>query len=431
MISLIGALVLAQTPIIKADRFDMGERLKLVDIAWLGTKDQARRTAAVSAISSAVMGFFGGKASDACKNLDLARAYLEGRVPQPSEAITLRAKTPFCEPTGTVTIEASWAYLPSGSPKLDVSLGDQKATLAAGEGREFSVPIASVVAEITRTNELGALVPVRVDGRVRSVFVSVVRNAATRIKELTQSKDEVARTIGERLAIYREQPERMEAEMPLIDHLFLAERLEDGKSKLEDLAEIPLVRYEGSAFRVAFPPKVIGKRDVPVNLVIALHGAGGSENMFFESYGRGLAAKEALKRGWVFVSPSSTMTASQNAVNWLQTVRGLKLGKVFVMGHSMGGGIALGSGRMTPKPSAVALFAPAAGSAAKRDTQVPIFLAVGKQEIGMLRNSVLALSRDMSSRADFKFKEFDPCEHLMIVADALPDAYAFFDRHAR
>lgn len=431
MLALIAYTALLQTPPVTAGRFDMGERLKQVDIAWLGTKDVQRRSAAVTSISAAVMGFFGGKSADTCKSLDLARAYLEGRITSPSEAITVRSANPFCGPSEEVTIDFSWAYIPAVDGPIEVSLGDQRAQISPGQPVSLTVPVSSVVPDLTRSNEIGALVPVRIDGKVRSVYVSVVRNAEKRITALKKAKNPLAADLGESLGVFIDQPSRMESEMPLIDHLFLAERLEEGKVKVEGLAEIPTAKQGTTVFRAAFPPRFIGKRNVNANVVIALHGAGGSENMFFESYGRGLAAKEALKRGWVFMSPRSSASAAQDCLNWLSSVRGLNVGKVFAIGHSIGGGIALGSGKLTPKPSAVALFAPAAGGAPKRDTMVPIFLALGKQEIGMLRNSVLALSRDMSSREDFKFKEYDPCEHLMIAADALPDAYTFFDRYAR
>ena len=156
-------------------------------------------------------------------------------------------------------------------------------------------------------------------------------------------------------------------------------------------------------------------------------GAGG-ENMFFDAYGGGMAVTEALKRGWVFVSPHPTPNAAADCLQWLRQRRGLNVGHLYVMGHGSGGALALGSGGLTPRPSAVALFAPAATSIPPALGSVPIYMAVGKQD--ELRGaSVRALATGLSGRLDCQFEEFDPCEHVMIVADALPSAFRFFDRH--
>ncbi len=91
------------------------------------------------------------------------------------------------------------------------------------------------------------------------------------------------------------------------------------------------------------------------------------------------------------------------------------------MGHSMGGGLALGSGAL--KPTALALFAPAAGSIPEDLASTPVFLGVGKQEMAMLATSAQRLRPKVT-----EFREYSPCEHLMIVADGLPDAYRFFEK---
>jgi hypothetical protein len=60
------------------------------------------------------------------------------------------------------------------------------------------------------------------------------------------------------------------------------------------------------------------------------HGAGGSENMFFESYGAGVGPKEAQKRGWVFMSPRSVPGAVPACLAWLREERDITPRKVFI-----------------------------------------------------------------------------------------------------
>lgn len=102
----------------------------------------------------------------------------------------------------------------------------------------------------------------------------------------------------------------------------------------------------------------------------------------------------------------------------------MKLGKVFLMGHSMGGGVVLGYGGA---PTAIAAFAPAARNIRPELASVPIFLAVGKQELGMLRSG----AQSLSTAKNVTFREYDPAEHLMIVPEAIDEAYQFFDKLAK
>src|SRR5262249_15763326 len=44
------------------------------------------------------------------------------------------------------------------------------------------------------------------------------------------------------------------------------------------------------------------KKGKAVPLVIALHGAGGSENLFFDGYGNGAIARMCARRGWLLVA---------------------------------------------------------------------------------------------------------------------------------
>lgn len=420
-----------QSPTVSAGRFEMGERVKLLDVAWLDTKDIARRRTAVTSISAAVGGFFGGKTSDACRALDAATAALEGRTLRASDAVTMRFDPPIIEPGMRAKLQLSWAYLPTESSAIRVQVGAESVNLTPGFGTTMEIDPQKLNPELSRTVEAGYLVPIRVGNQNRGAYISIVKGFSSRLKRLAESDNAMAADLGNIVQRYVEDPKRMEADLPLIQFLFTGEQLLDGRSKVESLENIAYAKANNTVFRAVFPRSLVGKVGAKVTVVIALHGAGGSENLFFESYGRGLAAREALKRDWIFMSPRTGPNAAQDCIDWLQSVRKLTVGHVVVMGHSMGGGVALGSGKLTPKPSAVALMAPAAGSAPKSATELPIFLSVGKQEMGALKAGIQSLAREWQNRKDFEYKEYDPCEHLMVVADALPDAFAFFDRYVK
>lgn len=402
MVNLIALLLIAE-PSYSATRFDLGERLKQFDAVWLVTKDSSKREAAVKEVSSAVTSFFSGRFSAACQALDRGTEALQGSR-DPSRAITLRVLPAVVEPGAKAALEATWAY-DGGSP-LEVAIGGKTARLNPGEKGSLEFEVGA--SEGMQTFEA------RIGATKRTVLVSVVQDFDKRLNALESAKDRVARDLAAGL---RDSRTGGETTIAVAEVLALGEAIERGKIERKDIREVRYARQGSTVLRAAFPEKLAE----PTTVVIALHGAGGSENLFFEGYGGGLAAKEATRRGWVFISPRATSAAAADSLAWLREVWKLDPKRIFVLGHSMGGGLALGSGAL--KPTALALFAPAAGTIPDGLATTPIFLAVGKQEMAMLATTAQRLRPKVA-----EFREYSPCEHLMIVADALPDAYRFFER---
>lgn len=413
---------LAQSqPVTTAGRFELAERLKRLDVAWMATKDVERRRTAVSSINEAVGGFFRGRNSETAMAIDTAVATLEGRRLRPSDAMNIRPERPISEPGATINLKVTWAYRPASVLPVRVGIGSQEIEVKPGQEATIKVNPWLVNPELRQNQEVGFLMPLRVAMDTRYVYVSFVRRLDERLQRLSAANIPFVADLAAAVRGYQANPSTMETEMPLVQWIFQAESLEEGKVKIGDLDQVPFARQGSTVFRAAFPK---AKTEGPLNVVIAVHGAGGSENMFFESYGRGAAASEALKRGWAFMSPRAGASAIDDCLTWLKTVRGAKLGKVFLMGHSMGGGLVLGA---SPKvrPTGYAVFAPAANRLGGVAATLPVFMAMGKQEPMAVMAAGLAKANE--GRPDFVFREYDPCEHLMIVADAVSDAYRFFD----
>jgi predicted esterase len=416
-----------------AGRFELGERLKALDSAWLATSDRNRRSQATPKITRAVTAFFSGRLSGAAMALDEAKATLLGREVMTADAVTARFLPPIAEPGGRARLVLSWAYEPPNSGPVRVRVGRQSVTLAPGRTVTIEVRAQDTAPELALTPEIGYAVPLDVGGTARTAYLSILKNARGRIKALTKSESSHVKTLADELEMFLERPRSAEMDIPVIQWLFMAEAMENRREPLTEVSEIPRIRQGATILRAAIPKALLGTPvgSTKATVVVALHGAGGSENLFFEGYGRGAAVTEALKRGWVFLSPRVSRTAVEDSLVWLQRVRGIGVERLFILGHSMGGATALQSGSVSPKPAALGLFAPAGAAVPENLREVPIYVAVGKQEIPMLRANVERLGEQLGQGSVNQIETFDPCEHLMIVADAVPSAYRFFDRHVR
>jgi len=104
-----------------------------------------------------------------------------------------------------------------------------------------------------------------------------------------------------------------------------------------------VLRGEGGVLvpvRVVVPPS---RR--PLGVLVALHGAGGDENMFVDAYGAGVTPRMAAEANLVLVSPATTAFARSPAtLDSLVAVLGreqrIDATRVYLLGHSMGAGAA-------------------------------------------------------------------------------------------
>jgi predicted esterase len=92
--------------------------------------------------------------------------------------------------------------------------------------------------------------------------------------------------------------------------------------------------------RVVVPPS---RR--PLGVLVALHGAGGDENMFVDAHGAGVTPRLAAEANLVLVSPATTAFARSPAtLDSLLAVLGrehrIDATRVYLLGHSMGAGAA-------------------------------------------------------------------------------------------
>jgi len=194
-----------------------------------------------------------------------------------------------------------------------------------------------------------------------------------------------------------------------------------------------------TACRLLVPKGLDAKKPVP--LVVALHGAGGSENLFFEGYGAGHVVTLCEKRGWLLVAPRLGLSFVGGPVPLGEIVD--KLAErypidptaVFVVGHSMGASATIAAAQKYPGKFA-AVAALGGGGRVKADTakafaELPTFVGVGSADFALTGARSLNKALVDAGAKKRTFKEYDGVEHLLIVREALGDVFAVFDKAAR
>jgi len=194
-----------------------------------------------------------------------------------------------------------------------------------------------------------------------------------------------------------------------------------------------------TACRLFVPEGLSAKKSVP--LVIALHGAGGSENLFFEGYGAGHIVKLCEKRGWLLVAPRLGLSFVGGPVPLGEIVD--KLAErypidpkaVFVVGHSMGASATIAAAQKYPGRFAAVAALGGGGrlqaNTAQAFAELPTFVGVGSADFALTGARSLNKALVEAGAKKRTFKEYDGVEHLLIVREALGDVFALFDKAAR
>ena len=205
-------------------------------------------------------------------------------------------------------------------------------------------------------------------------------------------------------------------------------------------------------YRMYIPKAYSPTRKMP--LVVALHGLGGTENDFFDAYGRAMPAL-AEKHGYIVVAPlgyrvdgaygvsltgsndpAAKRTAALSEQDVLEVVKAVKAqyaiddSRVFLMGHSMG---AIGTWALAakyPDPWAgLGLFAGfGVASSAKVISGIPQFVVHGDADPTVsVSGSRLMVSALKGVGANVTYIEVAGGDHGNVVEPNLPGMFALFD----
>lgn len=454
------------------ERYELGRRLRQFEAAWETEKDTAARADACGKLDAAVRAFFSLKLRDAGKAIDEARFALKPGEPptpevrqatalfvqldrrlldrqEPSLAFTLDRFYPQTRAVGDLDLvfevkqgDTAHAFefanvanlpfegnlrLPSFGEDVDLRLTYrvQRAGTVLAEDQLGISLVLDVQERLRRLRELDEKLPIEKEART---------TARLTLRHLTQLLSNLAK------------PGTPETDYPAARLLAQAEAI--GR-KLADPArgdELPFGKDLPGQFWLMLPTgtartvariQVPGKTAPPGGwpVVFALHGAGGSENMFFDTYGVGKVATLAAERGWLLVAPRSALGSASlpDLLAELAKHYPVDAGRVFVVGHSMGAGQALAAAVKEPgKYRAIAALGGGRPIKVSEPLKaVPFFVGVGTKDFAYDGAKRLAESLKKAGVAQVEYREYPEIEHLVIVQHALPEVFAFFDQLAK
>jgi dienelactone hydrolase len=165
----------------------------------------------------------------------------------------------------------------------------------------------------------------------------------------------------------------------------------------------------------------------PLTCVVALHGAGGSENLFCEGHGA-LAPKLAAQKGWLLISPLNGPT--DDLLEKLSAWHPIDKSRVVTVGHSMGAANATAWAARKPEQLRAVAALGGGGRAGKGEVwqKLPYFVGVGDKDFALKSAKSLAEALGQAGNPSVTLKIYPGLEHLTVVQACLVDVFAFFDQ---
>ncbi|MBM3990908.1 MAG: hypothetical protein FJ298_07855 [Planctomycetes bacterium] len=440
-------------------RYELGWRTRLLERAWMSTsREQHER--ALPQVEAAVQRFFAMDMAGVAAALDEARFSLAGlAAPRDLERFTVTPVARLIDAdTRTLQLSVSSLYTTELAAPITlrascrgVALPLEPARFEApkpGERRDLQLSLHSLAGasgDFTIEIEIGN------DGELRSrreLSVALAPKLQARLSSLRVALDalpEVAPALEretlranvkllESLAKASSEETDFPGAALLADHENIVARAAKGERWFgieragEAWMSVPNGKH-GARVRVFVPEGLAAERKVP--LVVALHGAGGSENMFFDAYGDGRIVGLCRERGWMLVAPRVGFTGApvSAVVEALAERFPIDREQVLLIGHSMGAG--MGQQLVAKDPATFRAFAALGGGSGFKDAtglaSEPIFVGAGERDFGRRGAEALHKSLVGGGSGVARLKIYPACEHLMIVIDALPDVFEWWD----
>ncbi len=425
------------------------------------------------AFDAATKNFFSGKLAETIQEVNQVTAPLIAKSPSESIAVAMSLK-PTISPAvvhldnlQTIRIQLSSIYkvdsatdqslqlslrpIHGGDAVItapiaidDKGIGYINATVELVPNKKLVAGLYSVV--VSNGNELGVAI-----GQLNVVSGSLDlmrQENETKLAALSANHPELVSAIGacrSRNELLDDNPSAKDSSQFLSDLSELASQVAD-EIEMISAGTDPFRRRVGDYWRtfaasekdkvvpcrIYAPESIIG--DKPVPLVIALHGAGGDENMFFEGYGAGLIKRLADEHGFLVASPATTVIGGRierfdALVEQLSKDYAIDSSSIYLIGHSMGGftTTSIASKRSSKLAAACCL----AGGGNPGSKELPPMLVVGAELDAIVPNGFLKMSAQQAIDAGLpvQFQLKENYGHTLMVGAMLPQAVDWLLKH--
>jgi predicted esterase len=438
------------------NRYELGLRLRAFDRAWDEQTDAARKRS-VEALKRANFLFLTKQDGEAARNLDLARLLLQSAAPQPAAvwavSCMLRPEARLVD-AGRESLPVTLDHFYRPKPELPENVELRLSFHERGIVGRTTLPLAKTPlkgslrfpkppadGDYTLSGEI--VQDKKVLARVTQT-VSVVKDLEERLKQVEKGvaslpkdlKMTDALTVKSLASLLREL-----ADGKTLETDYPAARLQrEAEEVLKAIADdksyygrdkpgqfwLTLPVKDGSApVRVQVP--TAAKKGKPLPLVVAVHGAGGSENMFFDAYGNGIITRLCGERGWLLVATRNGL--ADGVLDEIARLYPVDPKAIFLVGHSLGAAqVVTAAGRNPERFAGVAALG-GGGRVVPSEALKGVAFFVGAGTEDFLLGGARVLN-DNLKKAEVKrvrYKEYKDTEHLVVVQRALPEVFAFFD----
>ena len=453
----------------QAERYELGQRLKAFEKQWDKTTDAKLRKKALADLPKLTGLFFTNQFGEAGRTLEEARWILEGKQPTDDEkwAQSLYAvpESRCFEPgVGEWSVGIKSFYSVKGDPPKGLAVSID----LPGYVERTTATLVSLPAKLS-LKKLGVPdVYIRTDAQLTVNLRIGERSANVRTIGILVGTD-FAKGFGAGQVLLAKSKKSLAADSlewaTVLDRIETISELSKGAVQetdipagkwLRELGEIVALGEKSKPYFTQdrpgefwlsvptgktrtpcrlFVPKGLDPKK-PVPLVVALHGAGGSENLFFEGYGDGQIVKLCAERGWMLIAPRSGLSLVGGGppvgeiLDELAKRYPIDPKAIFVVGHSMGAMQTIDAAQKYPGQFAgIAAFG-GGGRVRKPElfAALPTFIGVGDQDFALAQARALKKSLEDGKAKSVTYKEYEGLEHLLICREALPDAFAMFDK---
>lgn len=170
-------------------------------------------------------------------------------------------------------------------------------------------------------------------------------------------------------------------------------------------------------------------------LVIALHGAGGNEHMFFAAYGVGRIKQLAEQHGFVVACPQVSPLAAQPLifdalVDSIALDYPIDRSRIYLVGHSMGAAVAQAWSKGRHDKIAASALIAGAGRLSPRD-KLPPTLVIAPELDGLIAAKSIIDNAERAAAAGVKVevREIKDYGHTLVVGHVLPEVIEWLLKH--